>query len=281
MKKKEIIIALLVLLMVCATGFTVAAQCNMQIDYSVEDIQSTAHGALRMLSPDGKTTILFDDTIRQMKKDFSLEQLGEYRLKAIFTNDFSGIDSLERVFTLTGEEYKVETILHFQKEPKNWYVLESKDSITCGQFMIIKYSNPSPLVKIKYLRYCTGENGEIQGPLFVVKNESQDTIYGEYLPGFLWGTLSMCCDGEYVGARGGVIDLNCYPVPPLYPNSEKMAWVGSFGIKITPGKYRFNLYYSTEDKSKGTSELTSETDSFRWLSDVQNWHLLTCEFEKD
>ena len=271
----------ILLLMMCATGFTVAAQCNMQIDYSVEDIQSTAHGALRMLSPEGKTTVLLDDTVRQMKKDFSLEQLGEYRLTAIFTNKLSGIDSLEKVFTLTGEEYKVKTIIHFQREPQKEYVFDCKDSIYSGRFTIIKYSNPSPLVKIKYLRYCTGENGEIQGPLFVVKNESQDTIYGEYLPGFLWGTLSMCCDGEYVGARGGVIDLNCYPVPPLYPNSEKMAWVGSFGIKITPGKYRFNLYYSTEDKSKGTSELTSETDSFRWWSNVQNWHLLTCEFEKD
>ena len=271
----------LLFIILIAFAVSAAAQCNMQIDYSVEDIQSTVHGTLRMLLPDGNTVVLIDDTTRQIKKDYNLNQLGEYRITAIFSSNTSGRDSLERTFILTNEEYKIETILHFQKLPKNWYVWDSKDSITSGQFMIIKYSNPSPLVKIKYLRYCTGENGEIQGPLFVVKNESQDTIYGEYLPGFLWGTLSMWCDGEYVGAKGGVIDLDCDPVPPLYPNAEKMAWVGSFGRKITPGKYRFNLYYSTEDKSKGTSELTSETDSFRWLSDVQNWHLLTCEFEKD
>ena len=233
-----------------------------------------------MLCPDGKTTVLLDDTVRQMKKDFSLEQLGEYKLTAIFTNKLSGIDSLEKVFTLTREEYKVKTIIHFQREPQKEYVFDCKDSIYSGRFTIIKYSKPSSQVKIKYLRYCNGENGEFPGPHFLVKNESQDTLYGEWLPGFFWGTLSKWVDGKYVGNIGGVIDLNWNEEPPLYPNSDKLAWVGSFGKKISPGKYRFNLYYSTEE-TENSLELTSETDTFRWWSTVQNWHLLTCEFEKE
>lgn len=269
-------------IIVIAFAASAAAQCNMQIDYSVEDIQSTVHGTLRMLLPNGNTVVLIDDTTRQIKKDYNLNQLGEYRITAIFSSNTSGRDSLEKTFMLTGEEYKVEAMLHFQKESKNWYDWNNKESITSGHFKIIKYSNPSPSVKISFLRYYnTGEIGEVQGPLFVVKNESQDTIYGEYLPGYLWGTLFMWRDGEYVGAKGGMIDLDFNPEPPLYPNSEKLAWVGSFGRKITPGKYRFNLYYSTEDRAKGSSKLTCETDSFRWWSDVQNWHLLTCEFETD
>ena len=268
-----------IFLMVIAFAAGVAAQCNMQIEYAVKDIQSKVHGTLKMILPDGNATILFDDTTRQIKKDYYLNQLGEYRITAIFSSSTSGRDSLERSFMLTGEEYKVETILHFQRESKNWCVWNSSDSISSGRFLITKYSNPSPLVKISYLRSCTSEKGDIPGPLFVVKNESQDTIYGEHLPGYLWGTLFMWRDGEYVGTKGGIIDLNFNSEPPLYPDSEKMAWVGSFGKKITPGKYRFNLYYSTEDKLKGTFRKICENASFRWWSDVQNWHLLTCEFE--
>ena len=251
----------------------------MLIDYSVENIQSTSHGTLRMLLPDGNMTTVFDDTVKQMQKECHLEQLGEYRLTVIFSNEKSGKDSLERSFTLTGEEYKVVTTARFGREPKYWSDWKSKDSINSGRFDITKYSHPSPLVKIQFLRNNTGENGEFPGPQFLVKNESKDTLYGEWLPGYFWGRLSRWVEGEYVGNFGGQICTDWVNEPPLYPGSEKPAWVGSFGRKTSPGKYRFNLYYSTEDNIKGSARLVSETDSFRWWSDVQNWHLLTCEFE--
>ena len=104
----------LLFIILIAFATSAAAQCNMQIDYSVEDIQSTVHGTLRMLLPDGNTVVLIDDTTRQIKKDYNLNQLGEYRITAIFSSNTSGRDSLERTFILTNEEYKIETILHFQ-----------------------------------------------------------------------------------------------------------------------------------------------------------------------
>jgi hypothetical protein len=154
-----------------------------------------------------------------------------------------------------------------------------KDSITSGRFTITKYSNPSPLVKIKYLRNSTGENNEFPGPQFIVKNESRDTLYGEWLPGYFWGTFSRWVDGEYVGNHCGQICTTWAGEPPLYPDSVKPAWLASFGARIPPGKYRFNLYYSTENKIKGSATKIFESGTFRWWSSVQNWHLLTCEFE--
>ena len=254
-------------------------QCDMLIDYSVEKIPSTSHGTLRMLLPDGKSTILFDDTVKQMQKEYHLEQLGKYRLTAIFSNAISGRDSLERTFTLTGEEYKVETTAHFSREQKDWSDWKSKDSINSGRFTITRYSNPSPLVKMKYLRSSTGENGEFPGPQFIVKNESRDTLYGEWLPGYFWGRFSRWVEGEYVGNHSGQICTTWADEPPLYPDSIKPAWVASFGARIPPGKYRFNLYYSTENNIKGTATKICESNTFRWWSSVQNWHLLTCEFE--
>ena len=268
-----------IFILILSNAISVKGQCDMLIDYSVENIQSTSHGTLRMLLPDGKMTIVFNDTVKQMQQECHLEQLGEYRLTVIFSNEKSGKDSLERTFTLTGEEYKVETTAHFGREPKNWFDWQSKDSINSGRFTITKYSHPSPLVKIKYLRNNTGENGEFPGPQFLVKNESKDTLYGEWLPGYFWGSLSILVEDEYVGNLSGRIDTEFVNEPPLYPGSDKLAWVGSFGRKTYPGKYRFNLYYSTKDNRKGSVRLISETDSFRWWSAVQNWHLLTCEFE--
>ena len=251
----------------------------MLVDYSVENIPSTSHGTLRMLLPDGKSTILLDDTVKQTKKEYHLEQLGEYRLTAVFFSALSGRDTLARTFTLTGEEYKVETIAHFSRELKDLSDWKSKDSINSGRFTITKYSHPSPLVKMKYIRSSTGENNEFPGPLFIVKNESRDTLYGEWLPGYFWGTLSKWVEGKYVGNHSGQICTTWADEPPLYPDSVKPAWVASFGIKTPPGKYRFNLYYSTENNIKGTATKIYESDTFRWWSSVQNWHLLTCEFE--
>ena len=268
-----------IFILVLSSVISVKGQCDMLIDYSVEKIPSTSHGTLRMLLPDGKSTILFDDTVKQMQKEYHLEQLGKYRLTAMFSNAISGRDSLERTFTLTGEEYKVETMAHFGRVQKDWSDWKSKDSINSGRFTITKYSNPSPLVKIKFLRNSTGENNEFPGPLFLVKNESRDTLYGEWLPGYFWGTFSRWVDGEYVGNHGGQICTTWVDEPPLYPNSVKPAWIASFGARIPPGKYRFNLYYSTENNIKGSATKVYESDTFRWWSTVQNWHLLTCEFE--
>ena len=251
----------------------------MLIDYSVEKIPSTSHGTLRMLLPDGKSTILFDDTISQIQKKIHLEQLGEYRLTAVFFSALSGKDSLERRFILTGEEYKVEMSARFERERRNYSDWKSKDSINSGRFTITKYSHPSPLVKMKYIRSSTGENNEFPGPLFIVKNESRDTLYGEWLPGYFWGTLSKWVEGKYVGNHSGQICTTWADEPPLYPDSIKPAWVASFGIKTPPGRYRFNLFYSTENNIKGSATKIYESDTFRWWSSVQNWHLLTCEFE--
>lgn len=268
-----------VLMIVLAHVPSVKGQCDMHIDYSSKDYPVAAHGTLRLVLPDGKSTMLFNDTAKQMQKSYRLEQLGEYRLIATFSSTLSGRDSIERSFALSGEEYKVETVAHFSRDRIDLSDWKSKDSISSGFFKITKYSKPSPLVKMKFLPNNNGENGELPRPMFIVKNESRDTLYGEWLPGYFWGTVSRWKDGDYVGNYGGQICTTWDEQPPLYPDSVTTAWVGSNGVRVPPGRYRFNLYYSTEDKIKNSAPLFYESDSFRWWSDVQNWHLLTCEFE--
>ena len=116
MKRNRILLILFLAMMHFATA---KGQCDMLIDYAVEGIPSTTHGTLSMLLPDGKSTILFDGTVRQMQKTIHLEQLGEYWLTAVFFSALSGKDSLERRFILTGEEYKVETSARFERKRRN------------------------------------------------------------------------------------------------------------------------------------------------------------------
>lgn len=272
---------LLVSLLFITHSVSAWGQCDLHIDYSVMDLPADSHGILRLLRPDGTESLLFSDSCRQTEIVCPLDQLGEYRLEATFVNDSNQNESLEQIFSLTGEEYLVESMVRFRREPMDLSDWRCKDSIPSGFFTITKCLRPSPLVKIKYL-YTNGRKGdEFPGPFFSIINESQDTLYGEWLPGYFWGSLSRWEEGEYVGYYVGNIDTDWVEEPPLFPGQEKTAWVASFGRFTPPGKYRFCLYYTTDSPyaPKQSAGLTRETKTFRWWSSVSNWYLLTCDFE--
>ena len=132
---------LIIMMMIFAHVVSVKGQCDMLVDYSAKDFPTTAHGTLRMIFPDGKSSVLYNDTTKQLQKTCHLEQLGEYRLIASFSSNLSGRDSIERSFTLSGEEYKVEAIAHFDRSLKVFSDWNSKDSISSGRFTITKYSS--------------------------------------------------------------------------------------------------------------------------------------------
>ncbi len=272
---------LAVLLLLLAQSTSLRGQCDLHIDYSVKDLPTSSLGTLRLLMPDGTDFILFRDTCRQTEFTCRLEQLGEYRMTATFTNGIKCNESLEQVFNLTGDEYLVESIVHFRRERMDLSDWSSKDSIPSGFFTITKCLHPSPLVKIKYLYTNSRRGDDILGPIFSIINDSQDTLYGEWLPGYFWGVLSRWKDGDYVGYSVGSIDTDWVEEPPLFPGQEKNAWVASFGRITPPGKYRFRLYYTTDSPyvSKRSAGLTRETETFRWWSSVSKWYLLVCDFE--
>lgn len=68
-----------------------------------------------------------------------------------------------------------------------------------------------------------------------IKNNSKDTLYGEYLPGYFWGTLSYIRNDSILATRTGRIDYTFDNPPPLYPDSVKIATVGSFGLTKNSG----------------------------------------------
>lgn len=266
----------LIVFLLIANVVLVKAQCDMRIRYSSDKL-TDVRARLNLVYPDGKSCVLLNDTARQVEKDCRLEQLGEYRLTASFYSDKYGCDSLERQFRLTGKELEVAADLYFSRNTKNYSDRKCRDSINSCSFRIERRYKASPQVKIRYLCNQKGESG---GPHFSIKNESSDTLYGEWLPGYFWGTLSYNVNGKYVGNLGGQICTSWAYSPPLCPDSIKYAWVGSLGMpQLKAGKFRFNVWYSTKKYDRLSAPLACERERFWWWSKVQDWYLLQCEFE--
>ena len=113
------------------------------------------------------------------------------------------------------------------------------------------------------------------GPVFTVYNGSEDTLYGRYLPNYLWGWLEVLKDGVSMGKQIGMIDVNFVEGSPFIPKSFKCATVGSFGRHVYAGiDYRFVLDCYTPYRST----LAHESATYRWFTHVNSWYQLTYDF---
>lgn len=254
-------------------------QVRMKMSYSAERLPMPVRGRVLLKSPEGGVAVVFDDTARVWKSEYPLTRLGRYDMTLCFDGGAHGRDSLTRSFELTGEEDSVEVDMSFRSERRDWSQIHSRDSIMAGSFTIEKYSKPSPDVHLRFLRNSTGQQGEFPGPFFSIRNESHDTLYGEWLPGYFWGTVAVNLGSGYSRELGGQICTTWNPLPPLYPGTTGSAWVGSFGRRIGFGRFRFTVLYSTAQSGRHGSTLYRESPTFRWWSMVNNWHVLSCEFE--
>ena len=254
------------------------AQCDMQIKYSVADFNSTVKGSLKIVDQIGNAVTLCNDETTATEKTHRLTSLGKYTMIAYFDSEEFGRDSVARSFTLTGDEKSVEVSLLFNIEDKNRYNKE-EENIAAGHFIITKISKPSPLVMLKYIKNETSKKAYIVGPLFTIHNASQDTIYGQHMPGYFWGTLSEWKDGKFGSTIGGEIFTSWAYEAPLYPNKSKTASVGGTGVIVPKGRYMFNLYYSTERRTKGQTDLVGESNTIRWWCGTENWHVISHPFE--
>lgn len=211
------------------------------------EIDSTA--TLTMTMPNGVELPLTDSTL--------LKERGNYRLLA----DVQG-DTLTLSFTLTGEENKMEVSLKVRQEE----IL----------FDVTQYLPPLKEVEIeeKFQRKDDWTN-----TIFLLTNNSEDTLFGYFLPNYMWGWLEVMRDSLPTNHKlYGRIDLNFVESVPFLPHTQKYACVASFGRYVPPYTYRFHLLYSTRRQSKDPS-LVRETAMHRWFTSVQSWHHLTYDFE--
>ena len=119
------------------------------------------------------------------------------------------------------------------------------------------------------------------GPFFKIKNNSHETFYGEYLPGYFWGTLSYIRNDSILRTSIGHIDTDFIDSPPLYPKSTKIATVGSFGLsrKLKSFEYRFEVLL--KKKYEVIWNIYKEQPNFVWEESTNEYFKLKYDFKVD
>ncbi len=269
--------------------YLVTVPCHSQsaIHFKYEcstDFKDTIHSQITLLHPTGKNQTLYNDTLKECA--YNLQEAiikGTYTLTVCFRSTKYGIDSLEYKFSTRGEEKEMDInvdfrldIEHYRQNGK-WGIKETHPK---GYIEICKYYNPPQAIEINYAPHIKS-TPYYKGPFFIVRNNTTDTIYGKYLPGYLWGSLTLLTpDSIENKAVIGGIDYNFAPEPPLLPNSEKTALVGSFGYfhKTPKSKYLYTLLFSKKPQARGFSKYL-ETKHFIWWVASKEYYKLEYEFE--
>jgi hypothetical protein len=113
-------------------------------------------------------------------------------------------------------------------------------------------------------------------------NNSKDTIYGEYLPGFFWGYISYKLEtSEWSSLHGGKIDMNFNDVVPLAPDSTTLAYVGSFAEYkyFKTGLCKFQLLYSLSESNNHSYKYRSKSSNTVWWTKTEQFYRLEKEIE--
>jgi hypothetical protein len=237
-------------------------------------------------SPDNEIFNLFNDTARDYNysKQNYFKSKGKYSLSIWFQSESNVNDSIEYDFELYGNEIVTEISVTFDYRDDLTKIADlyvSGDKILNGYIRVNKYYTAPPTIEIELGSPYIG--GDIyKGPLFKIKNNTKDTLYGEHLPGYFWGSLCYLKNDSIIATEYGTLDLNFVHSPPLYPDSIKYAYVGSFGLtdKLSPLEYRFEVMLAKKWQSKGIS-LYKELQYFKWWAGTKEYYKLIYGFKID
>ena len=261
-----------------------SAQREMNFTYEHStDFKYPVRTQVILRSSSGKIE-LYSDTL----KSFKLQSLDYFQGKGIYTievkfeND-KYKDSISYDFEISGMEIGIDIDLSFSFDTQ-FFIFDLK-----------KRENPLPRAFLKITRYYKSNSveiaiakvresnkaGSLKGPFFAIINNSNDTIYGEYHPNYLWGTLSVLQQDSTWRGLGAELDSNFAGSSPLYPGRISLATVGSFGYSnnLPSGKYKYILLYTTKNQSRGPL-LYKENESCVWYVGEKEFYKLIFEYEK-
>jgi hypothetical protein len=271
----------LVLLLSCTR---IIGQIDLQLNYSYsEDLNKTISSKIALQFPNRKTANLYADTLKSfelLKADY-LSIPGSYLLTIYFSDNNTIRDSIDYGIVIDGKETDIEIDISFhynerlQKVNNQWI---KKEKIPKGYISVRKYFQPPESIKISLSNLES--NDSFQGPFFRLVNNSRDTLYGEYLPGYFWGSLYISTnDSTWSRKKIGIIDTEFVDSPPLLPDSIKIATVGSFGAyyKLPKCSYKYELLLSNTSTHGLTKHI--DNDCMEWWATTENFYRLIYKFK--
>jgi hypothetical protein len=258
-------------------------QIDLRFDYELSDFRDIVKCDISLTIPNENEVQLYLDTINKyhdLKKDF-FTQPGQYKLDCKYFINSKCIDSIVYSFELNGDEKEIEMSVDLGQDinskwiKNKWTELSRKNQCYIS---IVKYFESPESIKLKLANIESSEY--YKGPFFILTNFSKDTIYGEHLPGYFWGRLSFISDSIRSRELIGQIDMNFVDMQPLYPDSSRIAMVGSFGLfnKLPPNKYEYKLLFSTSGNTHGYRKYLDNIPT-EWWAKTESFYKLIYDFE--
>jgi len=163
-------------------------QTLVELDYSCsKDFGIRPKVSVTLYHSDEKLQLL-DHCKEDKKYNFSIDRLDTNFIIVIkYTHHIFFSDTIQYPFKLTGKEEKVNITIHFHqylKWEKNAY-LGIVSYFPSHEQLLIEYA---PSIK---------STKDFKGPFFLLKNNSNDTIFGTNSANYYWGSISYLNDSVY------------------------------------------------------------------------------------
>lgn len=218
---------------------------------------------------------ILNDTVRKFENSLNIPSKEEdYILFVEFENKTIEKEALNYPFSLVGNETDIGINIRFSTSNFDQKKRQS------GSVEVIQYYESNHNIEIQYLPKEKG-NEYYKGPFFMLKNNSNDTIYGQYIKGYFWGSISFLADSVWSRDYFGRLDYNFAGGSPLFPDSLTVAWVGSFGWhnELPKNRYKYTLLYTTDKNTSSGVRQHLEKDNFIWWADTKKYYRLIYEFD--
>lgn len=209
------------------------------------------------------------------KENFNTK--GNYTLSIYWQAENGGEDSIDYNFELQGDEWRTSISVEFDQKKESYRKGKRNkrgEKMLNGYIRVNKYYHAPKTIEISLDKEDRGSI-DYKGPLFEIKNNSTETLYGEYLPGYLWGSLCYVKNDSTYQTRKGILDYEFVDLPPLYPGSVKLATVGSFGLteKLPPFDYRFEVMLAKNRQSTRVEIYKKQKKSIWWAKTNEYYQL--------
>ena len=231
-------------------------------DVSESEFSQGLKSDVYVVSPSGTKTAI--PCQKESNMTIPLIEDGYYKVFCSFETKGFGLDTLSKeVFFCDKDVIGIKVHLKYDKG---------------GGFLLIQRTmKPDPRVTLVYSKYFP--TGDYRGPFFKITNNSSYTVYGRYLPGYFWGEIATIKDGVCGKFRPGIIDTNFADRDPLFPGKSSDAIVGSFGISLHPGTYRYKLIYQKDPTDFDSASLLYDDGLHEWFCSVKDGYQIICDFE--
>jgi len=260
-------------------SLTASAQGTFFLSYSNNCSVEKPNALITLQKPDGSISTLVDELKGVYQQDSLPCEHGKYSLLTVIRTKYCGNDSLRRSFTVNEKEF-VDCRVTLEHNVKDRYASQCNDSIFECDIEITKLYEKEDGVNIRFIKYNDDRDADVPGPLFIIKNNTRDTLCGEWLPGYFWGAVARIDKGKRLFYKVGYLCSSWVDSPPLYPDSIKYSWIGSLGNILRPGRYRYRVrYYKKGNKTDENKSETKEQADFRWFARLDELYSIYCDFE--